>query len=177
MSNQATTTTNFTREQLEAMPGPELVRTFNSIPGVRQVKKFSSRGAGVNRILTLQGSSALPVVSKAKVRKTYVASEGVEMVDVDYSSLTKGRKRLPRGTYDMEADAEKQESRNMRPSSGKGQLHEALREGATFDELLADEQFADWGPEKLHYTIRSLSWWHGYALRTDENGTITVENQ
>jgi hypothetical protein len=69
----------YTREQLEALPTPELVRLYNTIAG-KSVKRFSSREAGIKALLsaiaaraqdptvrTVRGSASIevPVGSKA----------------------------------------------------------------------------------------------------------------
>lgn len=172
MSNQVI----LTREQLEAMSGPELVQVFNAIPGTKPVKKFSSRGSGVNRILSVQEVTLQEPKAKRPASTDPEDLSGPTVSKSKEPAKKTGRARTPRGTYDMQADATKQSLRKMRESSGKGQLRDALAAGATWEELLSSEAFSGWGEKKLHYTIRSLSWWHGYALRTSPEGIITVEN-
>lgn len=47
-------------EDLAKLPTPKLVALFNSIPGVTQVKKFTTRNIGINRIAKLMDMALLP---------------------------------------------------------------------------------------------------------------------
>lgn len=56
-----------TREQIELMTGTQLVAAFNSLPGVKQVKRFASQADGVKRLTAAlaQAAPAKPAGKKS----------------------------------------------------------------------------------------------------------------
>ena len=147
----------FTQAQLETKTGPELVAVFNGIEGVSPVKRFRTRQAGVQRILTTYGS--LEVVDAVN-----------EIADTVVATVTRVKK--VRGVYN---EAPKELIRTFRPNSRRGRLiNLLLAEGATFDQLLVNTEVGFNTEDVLHKTIRILNWWTGYGLTTSEDGVITL---
>jgi len=194
----------FTQEKLNAMSGPELVAAYNSIEGVRPVKRFKNRETGVRRIMANTAITTETVISDpreiqaALVRAekggsrqileralasteaeltpgtepdtmgaTPGASGGDPVAEAENAPKKRGRKRLPRGEYNLEAGPIR---RSFRENSNRGRLVSVLTEGATFEQLL--DRFQMWNEDQLHKTIRMVNWWLGFEISTDESGII-----
>ena len=163
----------YTRQELEAKTGPQLVEIFNSIqdqsPNGKRIQKFSSRGAGINRILTVQGVEPLDpeVVSDMLPPHDEIVENNLK-AEADSVLLKRGRKPLPRGEYNLEGGPDK---RPYRQNSGRGRLLAILTTtGATFEELVP--QFPEWDRDQVHNTIRMTARWLGFNITTDDNGVI-----
>lgn len=145
----------FTQVQLETKTGPELVAVFNGIEGVSPVKRFRTRQAGVQRILTTYGNVSVEVAEVAPV------AEVTEVV---------AKVKKVRGIYN---EPRKELIRIFRPNSRRGRLITLLlNEGATFDQLLVNKEVGFPQEDVLHKTIRILNWWTGYGLTTNADGVI-----
>lgn len=141
----------------------ELVDIYNSIPGVKPAKRFSSKEVAVRRILkALSGSEATPVGLADGLSVRNVRTGEVQQ------PKKRGRKKKVPGIYNLSNEGRLH--RNFRPSSGRGKLVALLQEGRTFTELLTE--LPQWNPDQLHKHIRCLNYWGGWALSTDEKGVI-----
>ena len=190
------TATLYTREELETKTGPQLVAIFNEIqdqhPDGQRVKRFASRDAGINRILTVQevqpdapSNVVDPKDVTAAMNRADRAREAGEPEPVpvaapepqdstedssedEVPSKRRGRKPLPRGTYNLEGGPTK---RPYRANSGRGRLLAILTtDGSTFEDLLP--HFPQWDRDQVHNTIRMCARWLGFTITTDDNGVI-----
>ena len=178
----------YTKQDLENKSGPELVTIFNSLPGNSRVKRFTNREVGIRRILVAQDTTPDNVVDPKDVTVDQVRAERgdkltpkevvkaigeiadkvVPNVKTTDEPTKRGRKKDPRGTYNLKGGLTQ---RPFRASSGRGQLLAILTgEGATFTDLLP--KFPQWTEDQLHHTIRMTSRWLGFTITTDTNGVI-----
>jgi len=156
----------FTQEQLIEKTGPELVEIFNGLPGVTQVKRFTNRDTGIRRILASQVVDDLAGTGLASLGVTQeVLSDPANVVS---EPAKRGRKKQPRGTYNLTGGERK---RSYRANSRRGRLLAVLTaDGATFEGLLG--QLEEFNTETLHNDIKMVSRWLGFDVTTDDAGII-----
>lgn len=152
-----------TNSALSEKSGPELVDEYNILAqkvGLPQIEKFSSRVVGVKRILRL-------LADHPEVQVAPANPEPPRKVEAPEK---KTRQQAGR-PFNLEASLTK---RNYRENSGRGKLVAALRDGRTFEQLLAE--FPQWDEAGLNKTIRIINWWLGFGIVEDESGVITLSD-
>lgn len=160
----------FTQDELTSKTGPELVEIFNGLPGVQQVKRFTNRDTGIRRILASQSTEVVDKPLVGDSHESELNAENRPSPNDGVLPTKRGRKKQPRGTYNLEAGPV---VRSFRANSARGRLLAVLTsEGATFASLL--ETFSEWNEDQLHKTIRMANWWLGFAISTDDSGIITA---
>jgi len=156
--------------ELQSKTNTELVAIYNAIPGVTPTKKFSTKDAGIKRILRALSADSVPVVNDSYIEETPVLDKEI-VVEVTMPKTRPGPKTDEPGTYNEEP----LEKRVHPRKSKRADLAAALRDGATYSDLVKEFVPSRFANEKLlHKTIRILHWWNGYGLSTDENGKITL---
>lgn len=144
-----------------------LVKFYNTVTG-EEIKKFSDKATGQRRVWN------------ALLEATGVEEEVEETADkTPTPGPTAGApiKRADGMTFNYDP---KEEQKSIRPGSNRAHLLEMLKQGATFEELMAATwgQRSDWTEEKQRKTtyegVRLIHTFCGYGLKTDSEGRITA---
>lgn len=144
-------------QELEAKTSSELVALYNSLPGATPTARFSSKQAGIARILKhskeLPKKEELTVVEEPKKGKV-----GTENLVLDL--------RHARPTI----------VRRIRKGSTRGQIiHRLLSKPATFLELLSE--FPKVKPIMMSRIVHLAHWWIGYNVVTDAQSRIVLSER
>jgi len=150
------------RREVEAMTGPELVAYYNQITG-GCVKRFSSRAAGVQRVLA--------ALERARAEEEIAPPEPCEPTP-DSREVGQPRKRGRSGAGARRYEPEG-ELRPPRAGSKRAQLLERLSsaEGMSWDEM--EEEFG-WSPRDCMDALRLLARQNGYGVMEGAEGRWRV---
>lgn len=141
---------NVDRAAIANMSAAELVRTYNQIPGVKPIKRFSDRKEGQKRVLAALGEAqGREPADKGQGKPAPVAGEpGTKLHTIP---AREGEPKLPR------------------PASKRGQLLEALRtpKGISVEEMM--ERFA-WTARDCGDALRLLAKQNGVGVARGADG-------
>lgn len=126
---------HYTREQLEAMSTPELIKLYNRITG-KSTKRFSSREAGIKSLLTaISERAARPQLPQgARVTGVRTVRAGKE---VDASKSRAGRPQIVYSVHVAEGKSE------VRASSLRGKILAHMKACSTASITELEEKFGE----------------------------------
>lgn len=144
-----------TREDAEALTGPELVKVYNELRPDAKVKRFGDKKSAVRRVM-----EALKVATEGrrtvKKKKTGAQATG--------TGKTRGRKK----TFNLKKRAI---IKGHRPNTKRAILIDLLSTGATFAEC---QEATGWDYKTCFEGMKLLNTFVGYGMEEDENGVIKL---
>lgn len=153
------------------LPTGRLLEIYNELTG-RQTKKFSSRTAGVEQtwkaIVSGLENGSLGVGGETE----RAVDEALEDSGVDGHRFDEAPEEPKRRTRRVRFDCQPlAEQRPPREGTKRGIVHSLLQSGATVEEVM---EATGWSSRYAREAIRLLHSMHGYGLRQDEDGRVTV---
>ena len=168
------TTTAIDRVAVTKLTGPELVKLYNSLPGVKPVKRFADRADAVKRVLKALGEPAAPEAApEALPAAESPAPAQPKPAPAPAASNAQRPARKPSkkvdGTANGHAYAAVAGGKEPRPGSKRGQLLAALRspKGITVEQMM--ERFG-WKANDCGDALRLLAKQNGVATARGEDG-------
>lgn len=159
-------TITITREVIETMSGPELLRTFNELTG-QSVKKFSDRKTGIARtIKALEATQNVvggprPAIVDGAVKVSAPAKAAPSKPSPKASKARRKRLELPARSA----------QKPHREGTNRAKLVQMLHRGATIEECM---EKTGWDYRNTYEGIRILHTYLGYGLQEDEQGVIRL---
>lgn len=154
--------------KLEKMSGPELIKLHNELDPANPVKRFSSKDAGVKRVLALlakAGNAGAPAPSASMPKRE--AAPRPEVTETPAAAPATGNRRkvfnlAPRVRIKPHREGTKREAAIKLLSRANG---------GTFEEV---QEACHWDYRTTYEGIKLLHVHCGYGLREDDKGRIRL---